>query len=123
VKKFYAEFKDFINNGDVVMTAVALVMALTFKAVIDAIIAGVINPIIAAIFGKPNLDAVGFTVNNAFFSIGKVVEAAISFIAVAFILFLIVKAYNTFKKKEAAVDPAPTEIDLLTEIRDSLRNR
>lgn len=123
MKKLYEEFKAFLNQGDVVMIAVGLVLALTFKLVIDSIVSGIVNPIIAAIFGKPDLANVGFTINHAFFSIGSIINAVINFIATALVLFFIVKAYNAFKKKEAAADPAPTEVELLTEIRDSLRNR
>ena len=124
MKKYYEEFKAFINQGDVVMLAVGLVLALTFKLVIDEIVKGLVNPIIAAIFGKPDLANVGFTINNAFFSIGSIINALINFIATALVLFLIVKAYNAFKKKEAeSGDAAPTEVELLTEIRDALRNR
>ena len=50
------------------------------------------------------------------------IDAVISFIVVAFILFLILKAYNAWKKPEEAA-AGPTEIELLTEIRDSLRSR
>src|SRR4051812_40313754 len=122
MKNMWAEFKDFINKGDVVMIAVGLVMALYFKAIVDAILAGIINPIIAAIFGKANIDDIGFTINGARFSIGLVITAIINFLVVAVILFLIVKAYNNFKRKapEAPAEPSP-EITVLTEIRDELR--
>jgi large conductance mechanosensitive channel len=123
VKKFYAEFKAFINQGDVVMIAVGLVLALTFKLVIDAIVKGIVNPIIAAIFGKPDLVNVGFTINHSFFSIGLIIDALINFVGTALVLFFIVKAYNATKKKEEETDPTPTEVELLTEIRDALRNR
>ena len=124
MKKFYEEFKAFINQGDVIMIAVGLVLALAFKKVIDQIVAGIVNPIIAAIFGKPDLTNVGFTINHSFFSIGLIIDAAISFFATALVLFFIVKAYNAFKKKEQeSGDAAPSEVELLTEIRDALRNR
>ncbi len=45
MKKYLDEFKDFINKGDVIIVAVGLVMALCFKAIVDAVLAGVINPI------------------------------------------------------------------------------
>jgi large conductance mechanosensitive channel len=122
MKKYIDEFKEFINKGDVVMIAVGLVMALYFKAIVDAILAGIINPIIAAIFGKADIGDIGFTINGARFSIGLVLVAIINFLVVAFILFLIVKAYNNFKRTapEAPVEPSP-EITVLTEIRDELR--
>jgi large conductance mechanosensitive channel len=123
VKKFYEEFKAFINQGDVVMIAVGLIMALYFKAIVDAILDAIVKPLIALIFGKADLNSVGFFINKTFFSIGKVLDAAINFVVVAFILFLLVKAYNAMKKPKPGEPAAPTEVELLTEIRDALRNR
>jgi large conductance mechanosensitive channel len=122
MKKYIDEFKEFINKGDVVMVAVGLVMALYFKAIVDALLAGIINPIIAAIFGKANINEIGFTINGARFSIGLVITAIINFLVVSVILFLIVRAYNTFKRSAppAPADPSP-EVTVLTEIRDELR--
>jgi len=116
------EFKDFINKGSVVMIAVGLIMALYFQKIVDALLEGVINPIIAAIFGEPNYQHIGFGVGDARISIGLVIDAAISFIAVAFFLFLIVKAYNTYVAKPAE-EAGPTEIEILTQIRDELARR
>jgi large conductance mechanosensitive channel len=123
VKKFYEEFKAFINQGDVVMIAVGLIMALYFKAIVDAILDAIVKPLIALIFGKADLKAVGFTINKTFFSIGTVLSAAIDFVVVAFILFLLMKGYNAMKKPKPGEPAAPTEVELLTEIRDALRNR
>lgn len=122
MKNMLDEFKDFINKGDVVTIAVGLIMALYFQKIVDALLEGVILPIVAAIFGEPNFASIGFDIGDAFISIGLVLDAAISFVAVAFILFLLIKAYNAWKADEAT-DAGPTEIELLTEIRDSLRNR
>ena len=118
------EFREFINKGDVVTIAVGLIMALYFKAIVDAILAGVIEPIIAAIFSESTIAGIGFDIGDAYISIGLVISAAIDFVVVAFILFVLLKAYNSWTSKaEEDADPGPTEIDLLTEIRDSLRNR
>jgi large conductance mechanosensitive channel len=120
------EFKDFINKGDVVMIAVGLVMALYFKEIVDALIGGVITPIISAIFGKSDIFNIGFDLGDSRVSIGAVIYAAVVFVIVAFILFLVVKAYNGWKSGDSSdddVEAAPTEVELLTEIRDSLRSR
>jgi large conductance mechanosensitive channel len=122
VRKVLGEYKDFINKGDVVTIAVGLIMALYFAKIVDALLIGVINPIISAIFGKSNYQDIGFDIGDARISIGLVIDAAISFIAVAFILFLIIKAYNAYVAKPAE-EAGPTEVELLTEIRDSLQNR
>jgi len=116
------EFKDFINKGNVVMIAVGLVMALFFQDIVNAFLDGVINPIIAAIFGEGNYENVGFDIGDARISIGMVIDAVITFIAVSFFLFLIVKAYNKYVAPPEEEAPPTTE-ELLTEIRDELRRR
>jgi large conductance mechanosensitive channel len=103
------------------MIAVALVMALYFKQIVDQIIAGVITPIIAAIFGESNYESIGFDIGDAFISIGLVIDAVIDFLAVAVVLFFIVKAYNHWKASDE--EAAPTEVELLTEIRDAIRQQ
>lgn len=118
------EFKDFINKGNVVTIAVGLVMALYFQKIVDAVLDGVINPLIAALFGESTFTAIGFGVGDARISIGLVIDAVISFIAVAFFLFLVIKAYNRYSAAPEAQAPAgPTEIDLLIQIRDELARR
>jgi large conductance mechanosensitive channel len=119
VKPVVQEFKDFISKGNVVEIAVGLVMALYFQKIVDAVLNGVINPIIAAIFGEGSFTEIGFDIGDARISIGLVIDALISFIAVAFFLFLVIKAYNKFKRSDPAAEPSDNQ--LLTEIRDELR--
>jgi len=114
------DFKAFISKGNVLAVAVALIMALYFAKIVDALLEGVILPIISAIFGEPNYENIGFDLGDARISIGLVLNAIISFVVVAFVLFLIVRAYNKMRPEEAS---APTAVQLLTEIRDSLQNR
>ena len=122
MKNFLREYKEFINKGDVIIVAVGLVMALYFKAIIDQLIAAVITPLIALIFGEASLDEVGFTISDTFFPIGLVFGAIIDFVAVALILFLVIKAYNKYNGPTVEEVAEITEIDLLTEIRDQLRS-
>jgi large conductance mechanosensitive channel len=122
VKTFFKEFKEFISKGNLVEVAVAFVLGLAFKAVIDAFMTGIVNPIIGLILGKPNLDDVlTFTVRDSTISIGLVLTQIVSLIIVGFVLFLIVKAYNRMRGPQP--DTGPDEIALLTEIRDELRAR
>ncbi len=123
MKNLLKEYRDFINKGDVVTTAIGLVMALYFKTIIDKLIEGVITPIIAAIFGKADYTSIGFDIGDARISIGLVLGAIVDFIAVALILFFVLKAYNRMRRTEEEAPAGPTEVELLTEIRDSLRNR
>lgn len=115
------EFKQFIAKGNIVQLAVAFVMGVTFAAVITTFTDRIINPLIALLIpGIESLDAIGTFGDNG--SIGAFVGALIYFVVVALILFLVVKAYNRFEKREEEAPAAPTpEVVLLTEIRDSLR--
>ena len=122
LKNLIKEYKEFINQGDVVTVAVGLVMALYFKAIIDQLIAAVITPIIALIFGEPDIAAIGFTISDTFFPIGLVFGAIIDFIAVALILFFVLKAYNRFRGSKEQEATGPTEVELLAQIRDELRS-
>ena len=119
------EFRDFINKGDIVDLAVAVVMATAFKPIVDTFVNGVLMQIVAAIFGEPNFDALSFGLGDAEIFYGTVITAMISFLFVALAVFFVLKAYNASKKEEEAADEpsGPSEIDLLTEIRDSLASR
>ena len=127
MKGFFKEFKDFISTGSMIELAVAVILGLAVKSVIDAFMSGVANPLIGAIVGKPNLDNfLTFTVrkgttNQSTISFGLVLTQMISLIVVGFVLFLFVKAYNKIRSPMQAAPPGPSEIDLLTEIRDELR--
>lgn len=129
MKNFLKEFKDFIATGNMIELAVAVILGLAIKSVIDAFINNVANPLIGAIVGKPNLDTfLSFTVrkgtkNESTILIGTVLTQAISLLIVGLVLFVIVKAYNKMRKPIEVAPPGPNEIDLLTEIRDALRAR
>jgi large conductance mechanosensitive channel len=120
VKKLFGEYRDFINQGNVVTVAVGLVMALYFKSIVDALINGVIMPIVSAIVGEQSFEDIDVGIGDATLEIGLVLQAVIMFIVVAFILFLIIKAYNSYIAKPKD-EEGPTELDVLTEIRDELR--
>ncbi len=121
-------FREFVLRGNVVDLAVGIVIGVAFGAVVKSFVDGIINPIIAAIFGKPNLNDVGtFTINHSLFSIGVVLTALINFLLVAAaIYFLVVIPVNALRAKYEKSEETPaeaTEIELLTEIRDALRTR
>jgi large conductance mechanosensitive channel len=128
------EFRDFINRGNVVDLAVAFVLGVAFKEVIDVLVGRVIMPIIGMIAGEPNFDRLGEfacgevtneageIVTQCAGSVGAVLTVALNFVLIAFALFLIVKAYNKFKAAQPEEDVADAEeVVLLREIRDSLR--
>lgn len=119
-------FKGFIMRGSVVDLAVAFVIGSAIVILIGSIVSGIINPLIAAIFGKPDLTDVGnFTINNADFSIGLVLTALINFLLIAAaVYFLIVVPMNKLRERRAKEEAAaPSEMDILTQIRDALVGR
>jgi large conductance mechanosensitive channel len=118
-ERMLKEFKEFISRGNLFELAVAVVLGLAFTAVVQAIVMGIFTPLIAAVFGQSDLGSVTFKIGSGTILIGLVIDALITFLITAFVLFLIVKAYNrAFPKDEAA---GPTEVELLTDIRDELR--
>jgi large conductance mechanosensitive channel len=120
-------FKEFLMRSNVVVDpAVAFVFGLAIVAIINSIVNGLLTPLIAAIFGQPSLDSVGnFTINDAHFSIGVVLTAIVNFVLVAAALyFCIVLPMNKLREMRAKDETAPpTELELLTEIRDALVQR
>jgi len=130
-------FREFITRGNAVDLAVGVVVGAAFGAVVTSIVNGIINPIIAAIFGQPDLSEVlTWTLNDggtadpaddAVLSIGLVLNALLSFLLIALaIYFFVVVPLNRLAALRAPDEPAideaasPTEIELLTEIRDAL---
>ena len=120
MKKLWAEFKDFLNQGDFVTIAVGLIIALQVKAVVDAIVAGIINPILAAIVGKQNFDDFGFDIGDARISIGVVINALITFVVILALVFFLLKAYNAMKRRSPG-DDGETELSVLRDIRSELK--
>ncbi len=125
-----AEFKAFLMRGNVVDLAVAVVIGAAFGLVVQAFVADIITPIIAAIFGKPDFSSLTFTINGSVFRYGDFLNALIAFVTVAAaIFFFVVKPMNMLAARRAAgqepeAEPAPTvDQQLLTEIRDLLKAR
>ena len=121
-KGLWQEFKEFLNKGDFLTIAVGLIFALYVKAIVDSLLVGVIYPIIAAIFGKPDFQDIGFDIGEARISIGLVIAAIINFIVVGFILFLLVKGWNRLRRTPGEAE-GDTELSVLREIREELKTR
>lgn len=124
----YKEFKEFVTRGNVIDLAVAVVIGLAFTAIINAVVSGLITPLIGMIGGNDysNLD---FTINDSTFEYGLVINAIIQFLVIAAaVFFLVVKPINVInERRRRGEEPEPEELSdeaaLLTEIRDLLRNR
>jgi large conductance mechanosensitive channel len=112
------EFREFIRRGNLVQLAVAFIMGLAFASVVLAF-TNIILGVIAYFFGSStSFDDVGVhRKGDLVIPIGPFITALIYFLIVAFVLFLVVKAYNRMVKEQPT---GPTEIELLTQIRDEL---
>ena len=129
------EFKDFAVKGNLVDIAVAFVMGAAFTRVVTAFTGGLIAPLVGMLTGKDLSqnkwiikdevkDAAGkITQPEVALQWGAFLTSVIDFIIVAFVMFLIIKAINTLKKKEpeAAPPPTPEDVLFLREIRDALK--
>ena len=146
MKKFFAEFKEFISRGNVMDMAIGVIIASAFGKITASLVNDVFMPFIGWIIGGIDLAQLNITLSPAILDeageivkepvvigIGTFLTTVIDFILVAFVVFLVVKAFNTAKKKlekpapaveEAPADPEPTREEvLLTEIRDLLKNK
>lgn len=115
------EFRDFIGRGNVIDLAVAVVIGAAFGAVVASFTNDILMQIVSAVFGEPDFSVLSFTINGSEIRYGAFLTAVTSFLIIAFAIFLIVKLYNSFQSEEAE-EYEPTEVDLLKEIRDSLRS-
>ena len=130
------EFKEFAMKGNLVDIAVGFVMGAAFKQVVTSFTGGIVSPLIGLLFDTNFKDLKWIVkegaMNDAGELIGQVavlygdfITNIIDFIIVAFVMFLVVKAVNRMNKKDEpepeAAPAGPSEIELLTEIRDSLK--
>ena len=133
------EFRDFVTRGNVLDLAVAVIIGAAFATIVASLTGDVIMPVIGAIFGGLDFSSkyvlLG-TIPESYQGVhtyaalkaagvpvlgwGQFLTVVINFLILAFIIFLIVRSANKMKKGDDA--PAgPTEVDLLTEIRDALK--
>lgn len=134
------EFKAFIMKGNVLDLAVAVIMATYFGKIINSLVNDVLMPVIGKLIGGVDFSQMKYVIQAGVDEVmegdavvseavaevavyyGTFINHIITFVIVAFAIFMIVKAYNKTQKPAEAPAPAgPSEIDLLKEIRDSLK--
>ena len=136
MKKFLSEFKDFAMRGNVIDMAVGVVIGGAFGKITTSLVNDIIMPLISMITGGVDFTAWKWVLKEA---VGEVPEVAVNFgnliavildfIIIAFVIFLMIKGMNKLHKKEEAEEPAPeepaapTSEELLTEIRDLLKEQ
>lgn len=130
------DFKDFINKGNVFEAAVGLIMALAFIPVVGSMVDDLIMPIVARIFGQPDFSELEIglggseevtledgtvVMQEAAIRYGAFINEIVAFLIIAFVVFMLVRLYRKATNGQDE-EAGPSEVDLLTEIRDGLRN-
>jgi large conductance mechanosensitive channel len=125
------EFRDFLFRGNIIDLAVAVVLGAAFGAIVTSLVTDIITPLLG-ILGLPDFASWVITVGNgnppAELRIGVFINTLISFVAIALAIFVLVvkpmQRMAAMRGKSLAEEAAgPTEVELLTEIRDELRQR
>ena len=145
MKKFVEEFKAFISRGNVMDMAIGVIVGGAFGAITSSLVANIITPLLAWLFGTPNTDALNITLRAAdeaagteaiVLGLGTFLGAIINFLVIALVLFSVIKAMNkahemaeNLKKKEEEEpaeepeEPKPTTEDLLGAILEELKKK
>ena len=130
--KIVQEFKEFISRGNVVDMAVGIIVGSAFTSIVNSLVKDIITPFIAWIIGDTDFTAMALTLVPAggedpgiAIAYGSFIQQVVNFLIIAFVVFLMVKLINRFRrKKEAAPAPEPPkpspELEVLREIRDLL---
>jgi len=119
------QFKEFVLRGNLVDLAVAVVVGTAFATLVKAFVADLVTPLIAAMAGKSNFETLSFTLNHSTFFYGDVINAVVTFVSVAAVIFfLVVKPLNTLMArlgrgpKDAPVKTCP---ECLSDVPDGAR--
>ena len=133
-KSFWAEFKQFISRGNVIDLAVGVIIGGAFTAIVNSLVNDVVMPVIGILCGGIDFTglkcvitpASGDTPEAAIYY-GNFIQNVVNFLLVAFVVFVMVKLINGFRRKKAAAPTPPPqpseEVLLLREIRDALKEQ
>ncbi len=124
----WKDFKEFAFQGNVFDLAVAVVIGAAFSKIVSSLVENIITPIIVAISGKVDVSDLHQQIGSANITYGIFLQSIIDFLIVAFVIFLVVRLFSKFKKKdETAEEEVEEKMDpqeaLLTEIRDLLKEQ
>lgn len=120
------EFRDFIARGNMLDLAVGVIIGGAFTALVGSLTKNLIGPLIGMFTKTSSLASLSFTIMNAKFTYGAFLNDIINFLITAFVVFLLIKFINKLVRKpkpEEAAPAGPTQEELLTEIRDLLKEK
>lgn len=120
----WSEFKKFAMKGNVIDLAVGVVIGGAFGKIVSSLVADIIMPLVGLLLGGINFSGLSFPVGDDVIKYGLFIQSVVDFFIIAFSIFMVIRFLNRFKKKEEEAE-AVVEVDkkeeLLTEIRDLLR--
>lgn len=123
----WKEFQEFINRGNVIDLAVAVIIGGAFGAIISSLVDDIIMPLIGVLLGGLDFTSLSIQIGEAEILYGNFIQATVNFLIIALTIFLVVRGYNSLQREqeeEPAEPPEPSaEEKLLTEIRDILKSR
>lgn len=126
MRDLITDFRKFVMRGNLIDLAVAVIIGLYFKDLVDAFTNGIVLALVAAVFGEPNFQDITIGIGDSELLIGVFLNALINFLLVALVLFFVIKAFEMAKSRFRMDDETPPLTkgeELLTEIRDLLRSR
>jgi len=120
------DFKKFVTQGNVLDLAVAVIIGAAFGAVITSFVNDILMQVIGIFTGKPSFNDLYFTINNSQIRYGAFLTALVSFLIIAFAIFMVIKAVEKMQNMRGTTEEAddtPSAEELLAEIRDLLRSQ
>lgn len=123
---FLSEFKTFIARGNVMDMAVGVIIGGAFSSITTSLINDIVMPVLGIFTDSISFAELSVKAGPAVITYGNFIQAVLNFLIMAFVVFCLVKALNSFHRKKETPPPAPkvsAEEKLLTEIRDLLRER
>ena len=122
VKKGASDFKVFISRGNVVDMAVGVIIGGAFGKIVTSLVNDVLMPFVGILLGGVDFSELSITIGDAKILYGSFIQTIIDFLIIAFCIFMIVKLFEKFKKKEEVAMPKKSdEVVILEEIRDLLK--
>ncbi len=112
MKKIIKEFKVFISKGNIFDMAIGLIVGSAFTAIVNSLVGDIFSPLLTIVTSKADLTALAWNINGAQIKYGSFLQAIITFLLTAIVLFFLVKGINKLRslgqKKEESKEAAPT---------------
>ena len=120
------EFQEFINRGNVMDLAVAVIIGGAFGSIVSSLVDDIIMPIIGLILGGVDFSGLSFGIGDAQIGYGNFIQAVVNFLIIAWVIFMMVRTINQMQARlsgpeEEEAPAGPSSEELLTEIRDLLK--